>query len=87
VWLSRRLVRILKTSACVWIDMDTQTELETGGLFEARYVAFLKTLTRLRPRLHHIRYHHQQKTPGLVEGTFNTLLERAIDIGAAGRPE
>jgi hypothetical protein len=36
---------------------------------------------------HIIRYHHQQKTPGLVEGTFNALLERAIDIGADDRPE
>jgi len=27
--------------------MDTQTELETTGLFEARYVAFLETLTHL----------------------------------------
>ena len=29
-----------------------------------------------------IRYHHHHKTPGLVEGTFNALLERALDIGA-----
>jgi|SRR5882724_4872558 len=29
-----------------------------------------------------IRIHEQQKTPGLVEGTFNALLERAVDIGA-----
>jgi RNA polymerase sigma-70 factor (ECF subfamily) len=32
--------------------MDTQTDLDTTGLFEARYVAFLETLTHLRPRLH-----------------------------------
>lgn len=31
---------------------------------------------------HIIRYHHQQKTAGLVEGTYNALLERALDIGA-----
>lgn len=29
-----------------------------------------------------IRYHHDQKTPGLVEANYNALLERAIDIGA-----
>ncbi len=29
-----------------------------------------------------IRWHHQQKTPGLVEANFNALLERALDIGA-----
>ena len=36
--------------------MDTQTDLQSGldstGLFEARYVAFLETITQLRPRLH-----------------------------------
>ena len=29
-----------------------------------------------------IRWHHGQKTPGLVEANFNALLERALDIGA-----
>jgi hypothetical protein len=29
-----------------------------------------------------IRWHHAQKTPGLVEANFNALLERAIDVGA-----
>jgi hypothetical protein len=29
-----------------------------------------------------IRYHQQNRTPGLVEGTYNALLERALDIGA-----
>lgn len=29
-----------------------------------------------------IRYHHDKKTPGLVEANYNALLERAIDIGA-----
>jgi RNA polymerase sigma-70 factor, ECF subfamily len=36
--------------------MENQTELQTAldatGLFEARYVAFLETITHLRPRLH-----------------------------------
>src|SRR6478736_8953887 len=32
--------------------MDTQTDLDTTGLFEARYVAFLETIQHLRPRLH-----------------------------------
>lgn len=29
-----------------------------------------------------IRWHHEQKTPGLVEANFNALLERALEIGA-----
>jgi len=29
-----------------------------------------------------IRWHHGQKTPGLVEANFNALLERALEIGA-----
>lgn len=29
-----------------------------------------------------IRWHHANKTPGLMEGTYNALLDRAIDIGA-----
>jgi hypothetical protein len=29
-----------------------------------------------------LRWHHQQKTPGLLEGSYNTLLEWAYDIGA-----
>jgi len=32
---------------------DWQAELDVTGLFEARYVAFLETITHLRPRLHH----------------------------------
>jgi hypothetical protein len=29
-----------------------------------------------------INYHHQKKTPGLVEASYNMLIDRAIDIGA-----
>lgn len=29
-----------------------------------------------------IRWHHGQKTPGLVDANFNALLERALEIGA-----
>jgi hypothetical protein len=29
-----------------------------------------------------IRWHHANKTPGLVEANFNALLERALEIGA-----
>jgi hypothetical protein len=29
-----------------------------------------------------IRWHHTQKTPGLVEATYNALVDRALDIGA-----
>ena len=37
---------------CVWVVMDAQPDLDLIGLFDARYVAFLETLTHLRPRLH-----------------------------------
>lgn len=30
-----------------------------------------------------IRWHHERKTPGLTEGNFNALLERAVEVGAA----
>ena len=29
-----------------------------------------------------IRWHYEEKTPGLVEGTYNALLDRALEIGA-----
>lgn len=29
-----------------------------------------------------IRWHHTNKTPGMHEGNFNALLERAVEIGA-----
>ncbi len=29
-----------------------------------------------------IRHHHEKKTPGLVEATYNMLIDRALDIGA-----
>ena len=32
--------------------MDTQQEMDGPGQFEARYLAFLETITQLRPRLH-----------------------------------
>src|SRR5580693_9408603 len=42
--------------ACVLVDMEIQTDLQSKldatGLFEARYLAFLETITHLRPSLH-----------------------------------
>jgi RNA polymerase sigma-70 factor (ECF subfamily) len=32
--------------------MDTSTDPTEVGLFEARYLAFLETVSNLRPRLH-----------------------------------
>jgi hypothetical protein len=29
-----------------------------------------------------IRWHYEQKTPGLIEGTYNALLDRVLEIGA-----
>lgn len=31
---------------------------------------------------HIIRWHHWRKTPGLMEGTYNALLDRALELGA-----
>src|SRR5947209_3858504 len=33
-------------------DMDHPRDIEVSGPFEARYLAFLETITQLRPRLH-----------------------------------
>jgi len=37
---------------CVEINMDAQPNMDTTGTFEARYLAFLETITQIRPRLH-----------------------------------
>jgi hypothetical protein len=50
--IDRRLARIQTASGCVDVDMSTEPDFEAIGLFEARYVAFLETITHLRPRLH-----------------------------------
>jgi RNA polymerase sigma-70 factor, ECF subfamily len=34
------------------VSMDTSTDGDERGVFEARYLAFLETITHLRPRLH-----------------------------------
>ena len=34
------------------IQIDSPADLDSTGLFDARYVAFLETMTQLRPRLH-----------------------------------
>jgi hypothetical protein len=47
-----RLARIQTAFGCVYVKMSTQPDFEAIGLFEARYVAFLETITHLRPRLH-----------------------------------
>src|SRR3981081_4650279 len=36
----------------VYMDLDVPSEMEPQGPFEARYVAFLETITHLRPSLH-----------------------------------
>src|SRR6195256_7074261 len=48
----RDSVRIPKATSCVQIDMDHPRDMEAHGPFEARYLAFLETITQLRPRLH-----------------------------------
>src|SRR5262249_61585514 len=37
---------------CVDIDMDHSDDMGAHGPFNARYLAFLETITQLRPRLH-----------------------------------
>src|SRR5207237_8716642 len=49
---SRGLLRIPKAISCVNIDMDPLRDMEVSGHFKARYLAFLETITQLRPRLH-----------------------------------
>lgn len=48
----RNKVRIPNALGCVLNNMNTQGETEMQGNFEARYLAFLETITQLRPRLH-----------------------------------
>ncbi|HMF62462.1 MAG TPA: RNA polymerase sigma factor [Edaphobacter sp.] len=49
---SRENVRVLKAIRCVKVDMDNPRDMEASGPFEPRYLAFLETITQLRPRLH-----------------------------------
>src|SRR3982074_3478444 len=48
----RDSVRIPSATSCVEIDMDNPRNMETHGPFDARYLAFLETITHLRPSLH-----------------------------------
>src|SRR5260370_18605 len=48
----RGSLRIPKAIRCVDIDMDHSHDMEAHGPFDARYLAFLETITQLRPRLH-----------------------------------
>src|SRR5216683_2835981 len=52
MWWSTNSVRIPKAIRCVRKDMDNPRDMEASGPFEARYLAFLETITQLRPRLH-----------------------------------
>jgi RNA polymerase sigma-70 factor, ECF subfamily len=44
--------RIPEAPGCVFIGMDDIHDPPNAGLFEARYLAFLETITHLRPSLH-----------------------------------
>jgi RNA polymerase sigma-70 factor (ECF subfamily) len=44
--------RIREAFGCVFIGMDAIPDPPNAGLFEARYLAFLETITHLRPSLH-----------------------------------
>ena len=46
------VLRILKTMGCVINNMDEIAGSRPPGPFEARYLAFLETITHLRPSLH-----------------------------------
>ena len=45
--------RILTGIGRVWVDMDenNRREMDSPGPFEAGYIAFLETITNLRPSL------------------------------------
>jgi RNA polymerase sigma-70 factor, ECF subfamily len=50
---ARRKRRIPRATACVLVDMNTDTQSQENlGSFDARYLAFLETVTELRPSLH-----------------------------------
>jgi Sigma-70 region 2 len=55
-WMRRELTnhgrRIPKAIGCVWRDMNSVEFPDGSGPFEARYLAFLETITNLRPSLH-----------------------------------
>ena len=44
--------RISDSIPCVYIDMNNASYTDGSGPFEARYLAFLETITNLRPSLH-----------------------------------
>jgi RNA polymerase sigma-70 factor, ECF subfamily len=45
-------LRIPRAAGCVDIDMDSPHDPDARGPFEARYLAFLETISHLRPSLH-----------------------------------
>ncbi len=49
---TRSFIASLKSGNNVKPDAEPKTELDATGLFEARYIAFLETITHLRPKLH-----------------------------------
>jgi len=50
--LASGFASILNALGCVKINMDDPMGFDTPGPFEARYLAFLETITHLRPSLH-----------------------------------
>jgi len=51
-WENPRFWTYPKATSCVEIDMVNAHDMEAHGPFDARYLAFLETITQLRPRLH-----------------------------------
>jgi RNA polymerase sigma factor (sigma-70 family) len=71
-----------------YIDMDNPRYMEAAGPFDARYLAFLETITQLRPRLH--RY-CSRMTGSVMDGedvVQDALFEayRKLDQYDDGRP-
>lgn len=48
----KTFIRIQNAFGCVLVNMDSQSNAATPGIFDARYLAFLETISQLRPRLH-----------------------------------
>src|SRR5262249_30874382 len=81
-------LRILSTMARVRINMDDTNGIDASGRFNARYLAFLETITHLRPTLH--RY-CSRMTGSVLDGediVQDALFQayRKLDTFEDGRP-
>ena len=62
------------------MDMDNPRGMDTPGPFEARYLAFLETITQLRPRLH--RYCSRMTGSVLLIAEAEKLIQESKQLSA-----